>query len=55
LMSLEIYCFIAQWGLYEWKRLPMGLSGAPAFIQQILSTNVLSGLLMTICELYSDD
>ncbi len=47
--------FITQWGLYQWKRMPMGLKGAPAFFQRTLATKVLAGLIMNICELYLDD
>jgi hypothetical protein len=42
-------------GLFEWLRLPMGLKGAPAFFQRVLSTTVLAGLISIICELYLDD
>ena len=47
--------FITPWGLYEWNRLPMGLSGAPSYFQRTLSTQVLPGLLTVACELYLDD
>lgn len=33
----------------------MGLKGAPSFFQRVISTQVLSGLMMIICELYLDD
>jgi hypothetical protein len=47
--------FITPWGLYEWKRLPMGLKGAPAFFQRSMASQVLGGLIMTSSELYLDD
>ena len=40
--------FLSPWGLYEWCRLPMGLSGAPSYFQRILSTEVLGGLFIII-------
>jgi len=47
--------FKTSWGgLYEWCRLPMGLKGSPAYFQQIMSTEVLNGLVMNICEVYLD-
>jgi hypothetical protein len=53
--SQSLYtAFITQFGLVEWKRLPMGLKGAPAFFQRVISTRVLVGYLMIICELYLD-
>ena len=33
----------------------MGLKGSPAYFQQIMSTEVLNGLVMNICEVYLDD
>ena len=33
----------------------MGLAGAPSFFQRSISTKVLNGLLMVICDLYLDD
>ena len=53
--SRRYTAFITQFGLFEWKRLPMGLKGAPAFFQRVISTRVLVGYLMIICELYLDD
>ena len=48
--------FKTPWGgLYEWCRLPMGLKGSPAYFQQIMTTEVLNGLVMNICEVYLDD
>ena len=54
--SREFTAFKIPWGgLYEWCRLPMGLKGSPAYFQQIMATEVLSGLVMNICEVYLDD
>ena len=32
--SREYTAFMTNWGLYEWCRLPMGLSGAPSFFSK---------------------
>ena len=42
-------------GLYRWKRLPMGLKGAPSYFQHQMSTQVLGDLMYDICEVYLDD
>ncbi len=33
----------------------MSLKGSPAYLQQIMATEVLNGLVMNICEVYLDD
>jgi hypothetical protein len=33
----------------------MGLKGSPSYFQSLLSTEVLGGLIMNICEIYLDD
>ena len=54
--SRKFTAFKTLWGgLYEWCRLPMGLKGAPAYFQSTMSTEVLGGLIMNICEIYLDD
>lgn len=53
--SSEYTAFITPWGLYQWRRLPMGLKGAPAFFQRTLMTKVLSGIVSVFAELYLDD
>jgi molybdopterin-biosynthesis enzyme MoeA-like protein len=47
--------FITSKGLYQWKRLCMGLKGAPSHFQQQVQTVVLRGLVGNICEIYIDD
>ena len=42
-------------GLYQWKRLPMGLKGAPSYFQHAMQSTVLGGLLQSTCEVYLDD
>ena len=42
-------------GVYRWKRLPMGLTGAGSYFQYSLTTQVLQGLIQHGVELYLDD
>jgi hypothetical protein len=47
--------FVTDMGVYEPKRIWMGLKTAPSYFQQQLASIVLAGLLYDICELYIDD
>ena len=47
--------FKTSMGLYEWKRVPMGLRNAAAYFQQRMATEVLTGLVHAELELYLDD
>ena len=51
----DLTAFRTPRGLYRWRRLPMGLKGAPSWFQQQMSTKVFAGLLYNICEVYLDD
>ena len=51
----KLTAFMTARGLYEWRRLPMGLKGAPSFFQRVMAQTVLAGLTSTCCELYMDD
>jgi hypothetical protein len=50
-----ITAFQTLYGLYQWKRCPMGLKGAGQYFQRVMSSTVLNGLVNRICELYIDD
>jgi hypothetical protein len=53
--SWKYTAFKTAFGVYEWKRVPMGLKGAPSYFQHVMQSEVLQGLMHTICELYIDD
>jgi hypothetical protein len=53
--SRPLTAFRTSKGLYQWKRLPMGLKGAPSYFQHAMQSTVLGGLLHSICEVYLDD
>ena len=47
--------FACVLGIFEYLRVPFGLKGAPGYFQKLMSTVVLVGLIMFICECYLDD
>ena len=53
--SRKYTAFKTDHGVYRWKRLPMGLTGAGSFFQQGLVSEVLQGLIHNGVELYLDD
>ena len=53
--SRKYTAFTTRSGVYRWKRLPMGLTGAGSYFQHSLATQVLQGLLHHGTELYLDD
>ena len=53
--SREYTSFLTRFGLFQWKRLPMGLKAAASWFQKQMATKVLGDLLYKICELYIDD
>ncbi len=53
--SIKYTAFVTAHGVFEWKRVPMGLKGAPTYFQREMSLSVLGGLLGHGVELYIDD
>lgn len=53
--SRKYTAFTTRDGVYRWRRLPMGLTGAGSYFQHSLATQVLQGSLHHGVELYLDD
>jgi len=52
--SRKYTTFTTPFGMYQWKRVPMGLAGAPSFFQGQMA-KLLTGILHKGVEIYLDD
>jgi hypothetical protein len=53
--SKTLTAFISFMGVFEWERVPMGIKPAGPYFHKAMATEVLSGLIYNIAELYLDD
>ena len=53
--SQPLTAFITAHGVYQWKRVPMGIKGAVSYFQRVLASVVFAGLVYIIMMLYIDD
>ncbi len=53
--SRRLTTFTTPFGNYRFKRIPFGLSQAPAHFQRVIAQQVLAGLTGVVCESYIDD
>ena len=53
--SSAFTAFVTKNKVYQWTRVPMGITAAPSYFQRVISTQVLGGLVGHICEVYIDD
>ena len=54
-LSQVLCAFVTIFGVFCCLRVPFGLKNAVAYFQQLMTTVVLVGLVMAICEVYIDD
>ena len=47
--------FITTRGIYQYKRVPFGLSGGPSYFQHVVQQIILKGLVPSCCLVYIDD
>ena len=47
--------FLTVFGIFKWKRIPMGIQPAASYFQYCMMVIVLAGLAYDICEAYIDD
>ena len=53
--SRKYTAFVTHRGIFQWKRVGMGLRNSPAYFQNMMERQVLKGLIGDCCQLYMDD
>ena len=53
--SRKYTAFITDVGVFQWRRVPMGVSTAPSYFQKAIAGTVLADLMYNCMEMYIDD
>ncbi len=53
--SRKYTAFITDIGVFQWKRVPMGIATAPSYFQRAIAGTVMAGLMYDCMEMYIDD
>ncbi len=53
--SRKYSAFITDVGIFQWKRVPMGIATAPSYFQRAIAGTVMAGLMYECMEMYIDD
>jgi len=53
--AARLTAFMTSRGMFQYERVPFGLTGGPAYFQAMIQNHVLKGLAPSICMVYIDD